>query len=126
MFRETIISIIIVLAIVALDFITQDYTKESVKEANSCLTDVKTNIEKNTENINDSVSKAFAVWEKRYNKLAYFIEHDELEKVKTNLINMRSYVELENFDMAINSIKETQFVLEHIQDKNSFNLLNIF
>lgn len=126
MLKETIISIIIVVSIITLDFITQDYTKESVKETTSNLSEVKNNIEKNTERINELVDKTFDVWEKRYSKLAYFIEHDELEKVKTNLINMKSYVELNNFDMAISSIEETEFVLEHIQDKNSFNLQNIF
>ena len=126
MLKETIISIIIVVSIITLDFITQDYTKERVKETTSNLSEVKNNIEKNTERINELVDKTFDVWEKRYSKLAYFIEHDELEKVKTNLINMKSYVELNNFDMAISSIEETEFVLEHIQDKNSFNLQNIF
>ena len=111
MLKETIISIIIVVSIITLDFITQDYTKESVKETTSNLSEVKNNIEKNTERINELVDKTFDVWEKRYSKLAYFIEHDELEKVKTNLINMKSYVELNNFDMAISSIEVTEFVL---------------
>lgn len=126
MFKEAIISIIIVFTIVALDFITEDYTKESVKETTSSLDEIKTNIEKNTDQIKDSVNKTFDIWEKRYDKLAYFIEHNELEKVKTGLINMRTYVELKNFNMAISSIEETEFVLEHIKDKNSLSLQNIF
>ena len=95
MFKETIISIVIILSIITLDFITQDYTKESVKETISSLTEVKDDIEKNTGKVNESVKKTFELWEKRYSKLAYFIEHDELEKVSNAIIEMKSHIETE-------------------------------
>ena len=87
---------------------------------------IKTNIEENNGEIQESVNKVFEIWEKRNDKLAYFIEHDELEKVKTNLVNMRTSIDLKEFDMAITNIKETEFILEHIKDKNSFSIQNIF
>lgn len=154
MLKESIISIVIVVSIVVLDFVTQDYTKQSTEETISKLTEIKNsikeknievnikeNIEENIENnmeedneekseedseIKELVDEVFEIWEKRYDKLAYFIEHDELEKVETNLTNVKSYVKLKNFDMAISSIEETAFVLEHIEDRNAFNLENIF
>ena len=150
MLKETIISIVIVVSIVVLDFATQDYTKQSTEETISKLTEIKNsikeknieaitkenienNMEKNNEEkseedseIKELVDEVFEIWEKRYDKLAYFIEHDELEKVETNLTNVKSYFNLKNFDMAISSIEETAFVLEHIKDRNAFNLENIF
>ena len=58
--------------------------------------------------------------------MAYFIEHNELEKVETNLTNIKSYIEEDELDMAISSIDEAEFILKHIKEKNSFNLENIF
>ena len=58
--------------------------------------------------------------------MAYFIEHDELEKVETNLTNIKTYIEVEDLNMAITSIDEADFILEHIKEKNAFNLENIF
>lgn len=138
MLKETIISIVIVMSIIVLDFVTQDYTKQSTEETISKLTEIKNSIkEKNIEEnikenseedgeIKELVDEVFEIWKKRYNKLAYFIEHDELEKVETNLTNVKSYVKLKNFNMAISSIEETAFVLEHIEDRNALNLENIF
>ena len=59
-------------------------------------------------------------------KLAYYIEHDELEKVDTAIITMKSYIETEDYSSAVAELDEGKFVLEHIQKKNAFNLQNVF
>ena len=58
--------------------------------------------------------------------MAYYFEHDELEKVHTAIVKMKSYVETGNFSEATAELQEGKFVIEHIQEKNSFNLQNIF
>lgn len=126
MFRETVISIIIIFSIIILDFVVRNYTKESIKETSTQLTQVKANIEENNGDIEKSVEKTIEIWKKKYNKLAYFIEHDELEKVNANLVDVKSYINIKDFDMAITSINETEFSLKHIEDKIGFNLVNIF
>ena len=126
MLKELIISIVIVLAIVALDFVTQDYTKETVKQTSAMLDNLKQDIKKKEENISGDLEDIFKNWEEKRVKMAYFIEHDELEKVETNLTNIKSYIEEDEFDMAITSIDEAEYILSHIEDKNSFNLENIF
>lgn len=126
MFKEVIISIIIVLCIIVLDIITQNYTKETVIKTSEMLSKLKYDINNNEENIFDEIEKIYAKWEERHGKLAYFIEHDELEKVETNLTNIRSFIEENDLIMAINSVDETKFILEHIKEKNAFNLENIF
>ena len=65
-------------------------------------------------------------WDKAHDKLAYYIEHDELEKVETNLTSCKSLAETENYDLAISELEKTVFVLNHITDKYAFNLENIF
>ena len=126
MFKEVIISIIIVLCIIVLDIITQNYTKETVIKTSEMLSKLKYDINNNEENIFDEIEKIYAKWEERHGKLAYFIEHDELEKVETNLTNIRSFIEENDLIMAINGVDETKFILEHIKEKNALELENIF
>jgi len=125
MFKEIIIVLIIITSIITLDYITQEYTKESVEKTSRMLSELKQEIK--NEGINKKgFDNIVDEWDKSRIKLAYFIEHNELEKVETNLTNIKSSIETgqqESIDMFID---ETIFILEHIKDKNSFNLENIF
>lgn len=126
MFKEVVISIIIVISIISLDLITQDYAKESIDQTSTMLSDLKEKIKKEEDQINSNLEKVTSEWNGKRTKLAYFIEHDELEKVDTNLTNLASYIEVGDLDMAINSIDEAKYILEHIKQKNKFALENIF
>lgn len=126
MLKEIVISITIIISIIVLDFVTQNYTKETVTQTSVRLSELKEKLKNNTEDIENSLENIFRNWEERRKKLAYFIEHDELEKVETNLTNIRSYVEENEINMAISSIDEAEFILGHIKEKNAFELENIF
>ena len=126
MFKEVIISILIVITIVSLDIISQNYTKETVSQTSSMLRNLKEKIKNDENDISNSIEAIYQKWEEKRQKLAYFIEHDELEKVETNLTNIKTHIEVEDLNMAITSIDEAEFILEHIKEKNAFNLENIF
>lgn len=125
MLKEIIISIVIIVSIFALDLVTQNFTKESVEHTSTMLDDLKEEI-KNNNNVANNIEEVYKNWEERRQTLAYFIEHDELEKVETNLTNINSFIEEDEQDMAISNIDEAKFILEHIKEKNAFNLENIF
>ena len=127
--KETIICIVIVIAIVFGNSVTQDYTKESVNELSSGLMALRENIsQENMENdkIKSEADHVYENWEKRHEKLAYYIEHDELEKVETELIGIKSDLETEDYEELVIGIDKTVFTLKHIEDKYAFNLQNIF
>ena len=127
MLKEAIICIIIVITIVGLDIYTQNFTSESVKEITGIFNKIEENISnRNIEQINNEIKNIGTKWEEKQKKLAYYIEHDELEKVHTAIVTMKSYAETENFSSAMAELEEGKFVLEHIQEKNAFNLKNIF
>ena len=65
-------------------------------------------------------------WDEKHDKLAYYIEHDELEKVDTAIVQVKSFVENEEIPSAIAELETGKFVLEHIERKYKFNLQNIF
>ena len=127
MFKELIISIVIIISIFSLDMFTQNYTEKSVERITEQFSNLKTYIsDNNAENIQNTIKNIDDDWEKIHDKLAYYIEHDELEKVDTAIVTMRSYIETKDYSSAIAELDEGKFVLEHIQEKNSFNLQNIF
>ena len=65
-------------------------------------------------------------WDNRHDKLAYYIEHDELEKFDTAIIQAKSFVKNDDVSSAIAELETGKFVLEHIERKYKFNLQNIF
>ena len=131
MYKETIFSIIIIIIVVVGNIVTQNYTHYSVKNATSELEQLKQELSTETEKINwnESENKFENMqkeWRKDFEKLAYYIEHDELEKVETNFTACKSLAKNGEYEQAISELEKTVYVLDHITDKYSFNLVNIF
>lgn len=131
MIKELVISIIIVVSIFIGNTFTENYTRESVKETSDNLVELRKEIIKNDDEININVSKnkideIHNKWDDRYEKLAYYIEHDELEKVKTELTSLKGYIEKEEYADAVSELDKSIYILKHIKDKTAFNLKNIF
>lgn len=127
MLKETIICIIIIIGILGLEIFTQNFTQKTVNEITGKFSKIKENISiQDEEQINNEIKNIGEMWEEKQKKLAYYIEHDELEKVHTAIVTMKSYVESKDYSSALSELEEGKFVLEHIKEKNSFNLQNIF
>ena len=127
MIKEILICIIIVTGIIGLELFTQNFTEKTVKEITASFSKIGNEIVKqNIEQINIELENISDKWEEKQKKLAYYIEHDELEKVHTAIVLMKSYTETQDFPSAMAALEEGKFVIEHIQEKNSFNLQNIF
>ena len=129
MYKEVIICIIIVTVLFIGNTITEKYTSSSVEELSKQLTELKEELikkEKSNEFIYEKMEQIENEWQIRHQKLAYYIEHDELEKVETDLTLIKSYIEVEESNDCINKIDECIFIMEHIEERDKFNLENIF
>ena len=127
MYKEIIICIFIIILIIGLDIVTQNYTKKSTIEITECLSELKSEIEnENLENAKLKIEELDKKWDNKHDKLAYYIEHDELEKVDTAIVKVKSFVENDDIPSAIAELETGKFVLEHIERKYKFNLQNIF
>lgn len=127
--KELVITIIILIFIFGLNYITQKNTDKSVGIMTEKLELVRTKLiennidkEKATFHMNDAFNK----WEELDDVLAYYIEHDELEKVKTALTSARTYIEVEEYTQSIEEIDKCIYILDHIHEREMFNLDNIF
>lgn len=131
MLKELIISIIIILLIFIGNGVTESYTKQSVEDTTNKLEELREEIIKEENEIEQEkakkmINEVHEKWDEKYKKLAYYIEHDELEKVETELTGLRSYIEKEEYSEALPELDKSVFILEHIKDKTAFNLMNIF
>ncbi|MBR3249884.1 MAG: DUF4363 family protein [Clostridia bacterium] len=127
MLKEIIISITVVISILLLNWYLQDYTKKSTLEINSQLEELKNKLkDKDEKSIEENIKQVKENWSKQYSILAMFIEHDELEKVETDLVNIDGYIEIKDYDKGINEVNKSIFSLNHIAEKYDFSLINIF
>ena len=129
--KELIICIIIIILIIIGNILTEKYTANTAKSILESLSQLREEIINNFENVNreDSLEKVKKIeedWRKYYYLLAYFIEHDELEKIETSLIGVESYLEAEEYGEGIAKIDETVFILQHIEKKYKVSLQNVF
>ena len=130
--KETIIVIFIVILIFLGNIVTQKYTSKSVAELNEKLDGIKSQIinlgkdRMNNDEVKDMVKEAQDDWNSKHDKMAYYIEHNELEKVDTAIIILGADLETNHYEEAISKIEESKFVLKHIQEKYAFSLQNVF
>ena len=127
--KEWIISVVIVVVIVALNIFTQNYTKEVVSYMDDTLKNLRTDItqeEVEKEMVQEKISQIMAQWEERYQKLAFFVEHDELEKVETQLTALKANIEVEEYTQGVPELDTCIFILNHIKDKFSLQIKNVF
>ena len=132
LYKEIVFSIIIIVVVVFGNILTQNYTHDSVRNTTSKLEELKQELLVDSKDDIDwnKTKEDFMTlqteWRNSFEKLAYYIEHDELEKVDTNLIGLKSYIETEEESDAVSELEKSVFVLKHIEDKTRMNLKNIF
>lgn len=129
MHKELIISIVIVISIFALNFITQSYTDKTVTEVKECLEKVKEELTKEEPDFEKAIisaDKAFEKWEELDDKMVLYIEHNEIEKVTTAITSTVSFTKMKDEGQAVDSIDRCKYLLEYIDEREKFTLDNIF
>lgn len=127
MYKEFIIIIVVIALVVGLDIITSNYTKDSVEIISDELNILREYIlEEDKKKAIDKMQEIKEKWEERYKILSFYIEHDELEKVETELTGLVADLSVEEYKNCIAELDTTIFILEHIQEKEEFNFRSIF
>lgn len=142
MVKETIISVIITAAIIIGNTWSQNYAQDKIDIAINKLNEVRNElIEKVLENSkegeiqiskeeeekeNKIIEEIIEKWDSTHESLALYIEHDELEKVETQLAGIKSYIKTKEYGQAAAEIEKCNYILGHIKNKISLKLENIF
>lgn len=127
--KEWLICSIVIILVVSLNIVTQKYTEESVDYIDNILKDFKETLSEDEiikEDAELKINDIMSEWQDKYNLLAYFIEHDELEKVETEITLLKANIEVEQYKEAIPILDKCAFILNHIKDKFTLEIKNIF
>ena len=130
--KEMIIVAVIIVVVVGVNITTDKYTRNCVSEINMKLEEIcdmaNASLEEEKEN-NQIIEKMDALreeWNNFSKKLAFYIEHDEIEKVDTSIVEINEYIKLGLYDEAIPEIRKCSFILEHIKNKGELQVINLF
>ena len=124
MYREAVIIVLIILLIIIGDILTHKFTTKTVAEISREIFLLTESVKNNKDDIQQKLNNIEKAWEKYSEKLAYYIEHNELEKVDT--VKAKADIEVQNYAIAIENLERCTFILEHIKDKNSLKIVNVF
>ena len=125
--KGIIIIAIVILGVCILNIITDKITSESVNSVIEDLQELKENLEtENNEEIKIPMKKVEENWLNRKSKLEYFIEHDELEKVSSEIYIIKGNIEQEKYEDEIPEIENAIFILNHLEDNYKFMFKNLF
>ena len=126
--REAIITISIVLLILSAEWLTQKYTHKAFAEVEENLIQLKEEILQTNANNSQLIEKTEQIselWESKQENLSYYLEHNELEKVNTQIVLIKGYLESDSPQDAIPDLEEGLYIIEHIKEKEAFKLKNI-
>lgn len=127
--REAIITILIILAIIIGEWLTQSYSKKTLSGVQDSLRELKEGIlssENEVSELIDKINQIYDKWEEDNQLLSYYLEHDELEKVNTQFVLVKGYLETDDPQNAIPDIEEGIYILEHIKEKEKLSIKNVF
>ncbi len=127
--KEIIMSIVIILIVVIADMITGKITKNMVIDMTNKLEglrEVVENEESDEKIIESKIRDIKNTWENENKVLSYYIEHDELEKVETELNSLIGLSKDRDIEEELTTIQRAEFILEHISEKYKLSLNNFF
>lgn len=129
MYKEIIVCILVVILIISMDLLSNNYTKKVFFSINDSLGNLRNEMlkeDKDVNKINDEITKVEQAWNSKLNLLSCYIEHNELEKVARQLTLIKGNIDVEEYNQAVPQLDDCVYVINHIKDKESLLLRNLF
>ncbi len=126
--KEEIITIIIIIFIIGAEIITQKYTNNSLDELDAKLKNLKEmTLSKQYSNgeLKQTMEEIGENWKKKDDILSYYLEHEELEKIYTQIKKIKAHFETDLEEEVVPEIEEGIYLLDHLKDKQKLNLKNV-
>lgn len=129
MYKEIVVCFLVVIFIISIDLISNNYTKKTFSNINEKLNNLRNEMIKENKDENkiaDNLKKVEQEWNKNLNLLSCYIEHNELEKVIRQLTLIKGNIDVEEYSQAVPQLDECVFLINHIKDKESLLIRNLF
>ena len=129
MYKEIVVCILVVILIISMDLISNNYTKKVFSNLNESLGILRNEMmeeNKDKNKINDEMKDVEQKWNEHLNILSCYIEHNELEKVARQITVIKGNIDVEEYAQAIPQLDECVYIINHIVDKESVLIRNLF
>ena len=133
--RTLVVCIIIIIFIVMSDLLLRKYADNKFDYMMGKLTEINNSIElvgdepqmvSNTSEGNKKIIEDLeSMWEKDYTIMSCYLEHNELEKVKTQMVIIRAGMETNDVNYIYEEVNRAVYIIEHIKDKSRLKIDNI-
>ena len=129
--KQIIIIIIVLLIVVGLDMWMMSFVNSRMDNLISDLNIIKADIMGNNDElasakIEEKYNKLLDDWSKLNKSFTIMLEHNELEKIEEALVFTNTARQTKNIDDSIVGIDKAVFLLEHLKEKETVNLRNVF
>ena len=127
--KEAVIAVITIVLIFVGNFIIQKYSKWAIGTTTQELDELRKIVSEGIieqQKAKKKIDEIHESWDKKYITMAFFIEHNELEKVETELTGLRSSIEEQEYSEALNELSRAEYILRHIEEKYKLSWENLF
>lgn len=129
--KEIGISIIVIVIVVVGNLGIQKFLNNSSDKMAEMLNELKIELEKEGNEFDIEIAKQqanniYEEWEDLQKKWSVIVIHDELDKIELSLIGVKSALNANSKEDSMQEIEKSIFLVEHIKEKESFKLKNIF
>ena len=124
--KEIIISITLVALIVIANILVSGYVDSKFNTMISKLDELEKILEiKDYDKAQQKVDEIAKYFNESEDVLSCYIEHDELEKVKTEFTSLKACIRFQKDD-AFEALDKMSFIIRHIEEKDDMRLKNVF
>lgn len=127
--KELTIIIAILILIIGGNYFVNKYLEKSSNELIGDLNKLRIEIkEKSFQNdyLTKKGNEIYDKWQIIDEKWAMIVLHSELDMIETSLIKMKTEIEENNLDIALEELETSIFLINHISEKEKLCLKNIF
>jgi hypothetical protein len=126
--KENLILVIIIIIIFLGGILIQNYLESSGQILIKQLENLKQLIEdkKSMNEINTMSENIYENWKETESKWSVIVLHTELDLIDIALIEMKTNIEENDKEQGKVALEKSIFLINHINEKEKFNLKNIF
>lgn len=118
------ITLIIIIVIIG-NVISQNILKEYSNKLNEKLEEVKISLQ-DKEIAKEKSEELCQLWEETEERWSIIVTHQELDMIKTAIINVKSSIQADDIAFSYEQIENSNFLVSHIKEKGSMEWKNIF
>lgn len=121
------ISLAIIIILLTGWLLVNDFLENTVSDINKNIYTLQRNLYDNNWNeVELSFNMIYKKWKKSLDILMLVIDHDEMEKVNYSLSRIREYINIREKSLLIGEIGSLNYLVNHVKQKESLSLDNIF